>query len=71
MAGRLLADLGRRYQYHEHGGAPLLGIDGICIICHGSSNARSITNALRAATTINHRHINSQIVEELAVGVEA
>jgi glycerol-3-phosphate acyltransferase PlsX len=71
MAGRLLADLGRRYQYHEHGGAPLLGIDGICIICHGSSNARSITNALRAATTFNHRHINSQIVEELAVGVEA
>jgi glycerol-3-phosphate acyltransferase PlsX len=71
MAGRLLADLSRRYQYHEHGGAPLLGIDGICMICHGSSNARSIANALRAATTINHRHINSQFVEELAVGVEA
>ena len=46
MAGRMLSDLARRYQYHEHGGAPLLGIDGICIICHGSSNARSITNAL-------------------------
>jgi glycerol-3-phosphate acyltransferase PlsX len=71
MAGRLLTDLSRRYQYHEHGGAPLLGIDGICMICHGSSNARSIANALRAATTINHRHINSQFVEELAVGVEA
>ena len=41
------------------------------IICHGSSNARSITNALRAATTFNHRQINAQIVEELAVGVEA
>jgi glycerol-3-phosphate acyltransferase PlsX len=71
MAGRLLTDLGRRYQYHEHGGAPLLGIDGICMICHGSSNARSIANALRAVTTMNHRHINSQFVEELAVGVEA
>jgi glycerol-3-phosphate acyltransferase PlsX len=71
MAGRMLTDLGRRYQYHEHGGAPLLGIDGICMICHGSSNARSITNALRAVTTMNHRHINSQFVEELAVGVEA
>jgi phosphate acyltransferase len=70
-AARLFGDLSRRYQYHEHGGAPLLGIDGICIICHGSSNARSITNALRAATTLNHRRINSQIVEELAVGVEA
>lgn len=71
MAGRLLTDLGRRYQYHEHGGAPLLGIDGSCMICHGSSNARSIANALRAVTTMNHRHINSQFVEELAVGVEA
>jgi glycerol-3-phosphate acyltransferase PlsX len=71
MAGRLLTDLGRRYQYHEHGGAPLLGIDGICMICHGSSNSRSIANALRAVTTMNHRHINSQFVEELAVGVEA
>jgi glycerol-3-phosphate acyltransferase PlsX len=68
---RLFGDLSRRYQYHEHGGAPLLGIDGICTICHGSSNARSIANALRAATTMNHRHINSQVVEELAVGVEA
>jgi glycerol-3-phosphate acyltransferase PlsX len=71
MAGRILGDVARRYQYHEHGGAPLLGIDGICIICHGSSNARSITNALRAATMFNHRQINAQIVEELAVGVEA
>src|SRR5580704_9077828 len=71
MASRMLSDLGRRYQYHEHGGAPLLGIDGICMICHGSSNARSIANALRAVTTMNHSHINSQFVEELAVGVEA
>lgn len=71
IASRVLSELSRRYQYHEHGGAPLLGIDGICIICHGSSEARSITNALRAATAFNHRHINSQIVEELAVGVEA
>jgi glycerol-3-phosphate acyltransferase PlsX len=70
-ATRAFNELARRYQYHEHGGAPLLGIDGICIICHGSSNGRSIANALRAATTFNHRHINSQIVEELAVGVEA
>ncbi len=41
------------------------------MICHGSSNARSIANALCAVMTMNHRHINSQFVEELAVGVEA
>jgi glycerol-3-phosphate acyltransferase PlsX len=69
--GRIFNELSRRYQYHEHGGAPLLGIDGICMICHGSSDARSIANALRAAATFNHRQINAQIVDELAVSVEA
>src|ERR1700691_3309005 len=32
-ASGLFSELSRLYQYHEHGGAPLLGIDGICIIC--------------------------------------
>jgi glycerol-3-phosphate acyltransferase PlsX len=43
-----------------------LGIDGICIICHGASNDRSIYNALRVATTFKHRRLNEQIVQELA-----
>lgn len=58
--------LGERYRYQGTGGAPLLGIDGICMICHGSSDATSITNALKAATAIEHRHVNDQIVEALA-----
>ena len=60
--------LGKKFEYHESGGAPLLGVDGIAIICHGSSNARSIYNALRVATTLKNRRINEQIVEELAAG---
>ncbi|HEX6987318.1 MAG TPA: phosphate acyltransferase PlsX [Planctomycetaceae bacterium] len=60
--------LGSRYHYKGTGGAPLLGIDGICMICHGSSDATSITNALKAATAIEHRHVNAQIVEALAEG---
>lgn len=59
-------DIGRKYSYHESGGAPLLGVDGICIICHGSSNGRSIYNALRVAKTFQDRRINPQIVELLA-----
>lgn len=55
--------LNKRYQYHESGGAPLLGIDGTCIICHGSSNGRSIFNALRVARELQNRKINEQIVE--------
>ncbi len=39
----------RRIDYREYGGAPLLGIEGICIIAHGSSNARAIRNAIRVA----------------------
>lgn len=58
-------NLDKRYQYHEAGGAPLLGIDGTCIICHGSSNSRSIFNALRVTRTMQNCRINEQIVAEL------
>ena len=59
--------LGKRFEYHEAGGAPLLGVDGIAIICHGASNSRSIYNALRVATTLKDRRINEQIVAELTM----
>ena len=61
-----LKDASRQYHYREHGGAPLLGIDGVCMLCHGSSDARAIANALRAATTLQSRQVNVQIVEGLA-----
>jgi len=57
--------LGQKYQYSEAGGAPLLGIDGVTIICHGSSDARSIENAIKTATTFQAREINAQIVADL------
>jgi phosphate acyltransferase len=57
--------IARRYEYNEVGGAPLLGIDGICLICHGSSDARSIANALRGAHTLKSHRVNARIVEEL------
>lgn len=65
-ASRALQNLGRRYQYSEAGGAPLLGIDGISIICHGSSNVRSISNAIGVATTFKDRRINALITAKLA-----
>ena len=36
-----------KHDYHEYGGAPLLGVNGVCMISHGSSIARTITNAVR------------------------
>lgn len=55
-----------RYDYSEFGGAPLLGIDGICIICHGSSGALAIRNAIRVAKTFAQHQLNQQIAQELA-----
>jgi glycerol-3-phosphate acyltransferase PlsX len=66
LAVQAFKDIARRYSYHESGGAPLLGVDGICMICHGSSNAKTITNALRSAVAFRERRINPQIVEQLA-----
>jgi glycerol-3-phosphate acyltransferase PlsX len=54
-----------RYDYHEAGGAPLLGIDGICIICHGSSGERAIMKALAVAAHYARARLNELIVKEL------
>jgi glycerol-3-phosphate acyltransferase PlsX len=66
LASQAFQSIAKRYSYHESGGAPLLGVDGICMICHGSSNARSIYNALRRAVAFENKRINPQIVAELA-----
>ena len=57
----------KKHDYHEYGGAPLLGANGICLICHGSSEARTITNAVRTAKVHAKHQVNKAIVEALAV----
>lgn len=47
----------------EFGGAPLLGLNGVCIICHGSARHKSITNALRVATELVSTNLNTHIIE--------
>jgi glycerol-3-phosphate acyltransferase PlsX len=61
-----LLNLIHRYDYSAYGGAPLLGIDGICIICHGSSGDRAIKNALNVAAQYAQAGLNETIVQELA-----
>jgi len=63
-----LKALKARFEYEEFGGAPLLGIKGACIICHGSSKARAIKNALRVAHVMATDRVNAKIVEQLAGG---
>jgi glycerol-3-phosphate acyltransferase PlsX len=67
-AAQLLQGLVARYDYSEFGGAPLLGIDGICIICHGSSGDRAIKNALAVAARYAREGLNQLIVQELEAG---
>ncbi len=64
-AEKALQTIVARYDYSAFGGAPLLGIDGICIICHGSSGDRAIKNALAVAATYARAKLNELIVEEL------
>jgi glycerol-3-phosphate acyltransferase PlsX len=54
-----------KYDYHEYGGALLLGVNGTSLICHGSSKARTIKNAVLAARKLSSKHINEQIVQYL------
>jgi len=55
-----------RLDPYETGGAPLLGVNGVAIIAHGSSNARAIRNAVRAASNESLvNHVNVEIVEML------
>jgi len=65
LGQQALQNLVNRYDYSEHGGAPLLGIDGICIICHGSSGDKAIKNALGMAVKYVKANLNSLIVQEL------
>jgi glycerol-3-phosphate acyltransferase PlsX len=58
----------KRLDYSEHGGAPLLGIKGVCIITHGRSNANAIKNAIRVAAELAEGRINERIAAELAAG---
>ena len=57
--------------YREMGGAPLLGVKGICIICHGSSNDRAIANAIKVALEMAEKRLNEKIEGELAAVKEA
>ncbi len=55
-----------KHDYHEYGGAPLLGANGTCMICHGSSESRTVTAAVKAAIAYTQHQVNEGIVEALA-----
>ncbi len=59
-------DFKRRLDYSEYGGAPLLGVRGVCIVGHGSSNEKAIMNGIRVAAEIAEAEVNGSIEAALA-----
>jgi glycerol-3-phosphate acyltransferase PlsX len=58
-------DFKKRVDYSEYGGAPLLGVKGVCIICHGRSNGNAIKNGIRVAVEFAEGRVNERIEQEL------
>lgn len=59
------------FDYQEYGGAPLLGIQGVCIIGHGRSSPRAVKNAILAAYKMVTEDVNKHIQEKMAaIGAE-
>ena len=59
-------DFKKRLDHTEYGGAPLLGVRGVCIITHGSSNANAMKNAVRVAAEFSRNKVNDSIERSLA-----
>jgi glycerol-3-phosphate acyltransferase PlsX len=60
-----IRDLRKVLDYTEYGGAPLLGVNGVCIICHGESPPKAIKNALKLAADIVREKVNEHITKIL------
>lgn len=61
-----LKGLKRKLDYAEYGGAPLLGVNGGFIICHGSSKAKAIKNAIRVGREFSEKKVVDHIRENIA-----
>jgi glycerol-3-phosphate acyltransferase PlsX len=59
----------RRMDYAEFGGAPLLGVNGICIIAHGRSSGRAVKNAIRVAKEFYEGRVNEHIQHDIEESV--
>lgn len=56
----------RKMDPEMYGGAPLLGVNGVCIITHGASTSKAIFHAIRVASESVHNHVNELIIKEIA-----
>jgi glycerol-3-phosphate acyltransferase PlsX len=71
LAMPALRALRGRLDYAEYGGVPVLGVNGVLVNCHGRSNARAITQALRLADRMARKDLAGAIGRELAAAAPA
>jgi glycerol-3-phosphate acyltransferase PlsX len=62
----IMMEIYKKYDYHEYGGALMLGVNGTAVICHGSSKARTIKNALLVSKKFLSLKVNDKIAEYLS-----
>jgi glycerol-3-phosphate acyltransferase PlsX len=66
LAQKAFNNFRKKVDYAEYGGAPLLGVNGTGIICHGRSNAKAIKNAIKVAAEMIRSKVNDHIIQLLA-----
>lgn len=67
LSRQAFEDFKKRIDYSEYGGALLLGVKGVCVVCHGRSNANAVKNAIRIAANCVEAGTNEKIERELAL----
>jgi glycerol-3-phosphate acyltransferase PlsX len=66
LAGGAIRGVRNKLDYEEYGGAPLLGVRGGIVICHGSSGERAIKNGIRAAGSLARLEVDEEIARSIA-----
>lgn len=67
----VLQNLLKKHDWQEYGGAPLLGVSGYCLICHGRSDSKAIRNAVRVAKQLCNSGVNEKIVSRIEKSIPA
>ncbi|NOX97402.1 MAG: phosphate acyltransferase PlsX [Nitrospirae bacterium] len=66
LSKKAYRDFQKKVDYAERGGAPLLGVEGVCIISHGSSSPKAIKNAIKVASEFVKHRVNEHIGKAIA-----
>jgi glycerol-3-phosphate acyltransferase PlsX len=69
LSQKAFKEFKKRLDYTEYGGAPLLGVRGVCIVGHGSSNEKAVMNGIRVTAEFAEAEVNSGIEAALRSGV--